>query len=256
MRRIDRAPLAEGREQADADIDGTVGHREDPAVAGEDVVASADVEVALDEVVTVALGAVVPADGEAHRIAPVAGVAEGAPEPRQRPVGHHRPRRLDDDVLAPVLAMDARSPQEAAVEQGRGGLGLAPDGGARLLGPLRDLHVEVLARHHAAVGREVRMVGGPVELEGDAVGPGPKAADAVVRLDLAGHPDVQQGADGARGEAVAADLLTGVALLLEHQHVMPDPGQVIGGRRAAGPPSDDDHVGLMSSGHARAPHRL
>jgi hypothetical protein len=55
--------MGRGVEQAHADVHGPVGQGEHPAVAGQQVVAAAQLQVAVDPGVGVALGAVVLAHG-------------------------------------------------------------------------------------------------------------------------------------------------------------------------------------------------
>ena len=77
---------------------------------------------------------------------------------------------------------------------------------------------------------------GPGQLEPDPAADDPQALvpdPAVLLADRHAHAD--QGLDRAGGEAVAADLLPREAGLLQEQHVHSGPGQVGGGRRAAGP---------------------
>ncbi len=154
---VDRLPLVEGGQQADAHVDAPVAHREDPAVAGQDVAALvADVEPAVDPRLVAAGGGVVAADGHAQRVLPVAGGAQLAAEAGVGAVGHDRVAGPDGHAFARGFAHDARPAHQPAFHHRLGGLGTLPDLGPGLPRPLGDELVEVVAGDDVAVGRGCR----------------------------------------------------------------------------------------------------
>ena len=87
--------------------------------------------------------------------------------------------------------------------------------------------------------------------------PGADDAQALVAdpAVLLGRRDAQgdQLPDGARRQAVAADLLAGEVRLLEEQDVQPAHGEVGGGRRPAWAGADDDDIGTLGPGDIIGP---
>ena len=118
--------------------------------------------------------------------------------------------------------------------------------------PGEDL-VELHARADQAVVREALELG-PGQLVGAAVGDDPQAVvagPALLRGDV--HAHVDQGADRARGQAVAAHLVAGERRLLQQQHVAPGAGQPVRGGRARRSGPDDDDLGIVGVVGHRAP---
>ena len=110
---VDALEVAERRQQADADVDGAVADREDPAVAGHRVaVAVLDVERRLDPRVGVARRRPVGADRRPVRPLPGARRAERPAEAAVGAVGDDRELGADVDARA-VLAGDGRAADEA-----------------------------------------------------------------------------------------------------------------------------------------------
>ena len=229
-------------QQADADVHPAVAHREDPAVAGQDVAGLvADVEVALDPRLVVAGRLEVAADGHAQRVGAVAAGAEGPAEAGVGAVGHHDvagPHLLGSP---PSLSFTTGAADEAAVDHRRDRLGLLPQGGARLHGPLGHQVVEVVAGDDVAVGREVGVLG-PAQLERAAEGDRPQAVEAVVLGQLVGQAHVLELAHRPGRQAVAARLLAGEALLLDEEDVVAGLGQPVGARRPGRAAADDQDV--------------
>src|SRR5690606_28742104 len=89
---------------------------------------------------------------------------------------------------------------------------------------------------------------GPVELEAQAAADHAQALVAHPAGTVDVDPHVHELLDGARGEAVTADLLPGEAGLLQHQHVEPGACEVEGGRGTGGTGADDDDVGVSLAG--------
>ncbi|GAA3124411.1 hypothetical protein GCM10020001_051440 [Nonomuraea salmonea] len=89
----------------------------------------------------------------------------------------------------------------------------------------------------------------PVELEAQAAADDAQALvpDPAGRVDVDAH--VLELLDGARGQAVAADLLAGEPGLLQEQHVEAVLREVPGGGGAGGAGADDDDIGIA---HDRA----
>ena len=83
-----------------------------------------------------------------------------------------------------------------------------------LHGPVRHHLVEVPAAHHVSVVRKVGVLG-PAQLQGDAVGHRAQALVALETGELVGEPHLVELAHGPRGQAVAAGLLAGEALLVD-----------------------------------------
>src|SRR5439155_17930136 len=125
--------------------------------------------------------------------------------------------RTDRLARCALLAVDDRSRDEAALDEGIGGLRRGPEGRARLHGLARDHLVEVAPADDVAVWGKVRVVG-PGELEGDAVRDRPEAVIALVVGERVGQPHVVQLAHRPRGQPVAARLLAWEPLLLDDEH--------------------------------------
>ena len=71
---------------------------------------------------------------------------------------------------------------------------------------------------------------------------------------LVGEAHVLQLAHRAGGEPVAAGLLAGVVLALDHDHVVAGAGQPVGARRARGPATDHQHVAAAGGNRGRVVH--
>ena len=244
---VDALPPLLGREQADADVDPAVAHREDPAVAGHDVALGvADVEVRLNEGVVVAVRPVVAAQGHAEGQLALARRAEHAADPGVRTVGHHHEARLDGAGAAGPLRFD-RDPGQGGQRGRRGALvldegrDLGPllQGGAGLGGACGHQPVEVVAGDRVPVVGEVGVLG-PLHLDrlAEAEGAQPAVAVRVAQRILESH--VGQLAYGAGRQPVAARLLAGELLLLHHDHVPPGVGQPVAAR-GAGRSGPDHH---------------
>ena len=233
VRGVHVLPTREGGEQPDADVHRPVADREDPSVAGEVVaVLVADVEVRLDPGFVVERAREVAAHRHAERIRAVARRAERPPEAGVGAVGHEhvaRPDRLGDPGL---LALHHRAAHEAVLDQRLDGLGGRPERRARLHRDVGDHLVEVAPTHDVAVVGKVGVVG-PRQLERDAVPDRPQAVEALELGEALARGPCRSSCFTARGrEAVAARLLTGEPLLLDHQHPVAALGEPVRGRRA------------------------
>jgi hypothetical protein len=79
---VDALPTPVGREEADTDVDPSVPHREDPAVAGDDIALGvANVQVRLYERIVMAVRGVVAAQGHAEGQVPAAIGAQHPTDP-------------------------------------------------------------------------------------------------------------------------------------------------------------------------------
>ena len=83
---------------------------------------------------------------------------------------------------------------------------------------------------------------GPGELEGDAVRDRAQPVEALELGELVGEAHVVQLAHRARREPVAAGLLAGKVLLLDHEDAVPARREPVGGRRPGRSRADDEHV--------------
>ena len=105
--------------------------------------------------------------------------------------------------------------------------------------------VEVLAGAHEAVSREAGRLG-PVDLQPHTAAHEAQPLVADPPLALGGRNAEQvEFLDGARREAVTADLLAREARLLQEQDVEARVREVRGHRRTAGAGADDDDVGAL-----------
>jgi hypothetical protein len=229
-----------GVEQADADVDAPVGQREHPAVAGQQVVAAPQLQVGVDPGVDVALGPVVLADRHADGALLVAVQAERLCEAAGGAVGgdHHLGAHVDR-VLA--VAAQHRAPDQPALDQRRDHLGGLPQLRPGLgRGPGQQL-VQVGAGPGQPEGRELGELR-PRQLDdvAAAVDLQPGAPRPALVL-LAQAHGVQLG-HRPGGEAVAADLVARVGLLLAQQHAGAAPGEVEGGRGTARAAADHQRV--------------
>src|SRR5439155_7540189 len=145
----------------------------------------------------------------------------------------------------------------------RGRLGALPQLDARLLGPLRDQLVEVVAGDDVAVAREAGHLR-TLELEHAAERDRTQAGEPVAVLgQCPTEPHVVELFHGSRSEPDTARLLTWEALLLDEQHVVAGLGQPVRTRRPGGPGADNEDIPLahrhsfahLSAGHARRRRR-
>ena len=240
-------------ENAEPDVARPVADAEHPAVAGQQPPLLRrpipQFEPRLEPVVVVARAAVVAADGDTH--GPVLALAqpEGEGEPAGVAVG------ADDDRGAvrrrPAVLSgrnDADDPAGALVEDRVADGRALLQGRAGLLGLAGEDLVEVGPRPDEPVVGEARELG-PGELEPHAAAVDPQAVVAeptCLGADVDTHRE--QRPDGARGEAVAANLLARERRLLEEAYVEAGLRQVVGGGRAGGSGTDDDHVTLDDGG--------
>ena len=107
--------------------------------------------------------------------------------------------------------------------------------------PTNEQLVELGARHHQPEPGEVHQVG-PRELERDAPGADPKALMPLETRVVHVDPQPAELHHGARSQSVPAHLLAGKGGLLDHQDVQTVTGEVIGGRGAPGPGTDDQRI--------------
>ena len=183
-----------GGEQADTHVHGAVAEREDPAVARQrGAVAVAHVEGALDPGIVVVGALEVGADRHALGPGSLAPAAEPPSHPGVRPVGDHQVGGLHVAVLTGGAIQDAHPPAEASGQQRFGGLGAVPHQCPGRAGVLQHRRVQGAALHHVAVGG-IDGVLGPGEFPGVAVGDGPQATEAVIRLDLGAEAHVDRAA--------------------------------------------------------------
>ena len=209
--------VAERRQQADADVDGAVAHREDPAVAGQRVaVAVADVERALDPRVGVQRALVVrrgwPCPAGRSGCGPCRAPGRTGSWSRRRSRRSGRGSRACRPLVL-VLHHARRSPARRA-------------GAADGLGALRAAWRPPSPRARRRTGRgrggapRTRGSGTPgargqLQLERDAVGDGPQAVEAVEVGEAVVQAHVGELLDRPGREAVAAGLLAGEALALD-----------------------------------------
>jgi hypothetical protein len=232
-------------QQPGAEVDRSVGDREQPAVAGHQIVAVPEVHPHLEPRPGSAIDPVIPARGDAEwarSVAPDAGAGAG---PRGRAVRRQHVTGAHLDLL--VVLADDRPGDPPVGEDGPEDLRSFPQERARLLGAAGKELVEVAARaHQAVVGEVVELRPGKLERRSARVDP--EAVDAlesrIERID----PHPLQGEDSPGGEPVAAHLLPGERGLLRHEDVDALPGEVVGGRGAAGAGADNEDVHLSRSG--------
>ena len=184
-----------------------------------------------------AVTAPVPSDGQRGAAgAPVGGDHDPGPDDL-RLTGASR-SHPDADHAAGAIVADRRGHRDAV-----------PDVGPELAGAIRQQGVQV----RPGAGEPVGGVAGdrrPGHLDRAAAADDPQAQ---VRLppDAGVHPELVQHPDGARGEAVTADLLPREDRLLADQHRQPGGGQPGGGRGARGPGPHDQDVDLGRQGARR-----
>ena len=191
-----------------------------------------DVEMALDPGVVVERAREIAADRHPEGICPVSGGAEGPAEPGVGAVG-------DDHVAGPDRAGRRRCPCRGPSRPRPG----RPRRAARsprwpasrvapaFTAPLGDHVVELAAPHHISVGREVGVLG-PGQLEGDAVADRAQTVEPLELRELVGEAHVVELAHRPGREAVAARLLPGEALLVDHDDAVPERREPVRGRRA------------------------
>ena len=232
--RVHRLPVAERRQQPDADVDRPVADREDPPVAGQascrcgrarrGPTRSTGRRAAGSRS---SRGSPCPAGSDRLRLG-----AERPPEPAVGAVG-------DDHVAGPDLprrrrvALSFTTAPRTSPPSTIGAMASVPwcSDGAGRDGVLGDELVEVATAHDVAVRREHRVLR-PLELEGDAVGAGPQAVVAMVAGGDDGRlePHLLELVHRPRRQSVAAGLLAGEGLAL-------DDGDVVAGLgRASTPP--------------------
>ena len=250
MGRVDALEVAERRQQPDADVDGAVADREDPAVPGHRVaVAVLDVERRLDPRVGVA------GDGQYVRIAVPYGHSLVRDVPRARPKRLLAPsativNSARMSTLEPSWRLTVDAAHEAAVDDRMDRLVALEQFGAGGDGVVGDHRVEVAAPHDVAVAGVHRMAR-PLQLELPAHPGGPQPVVAVEPLEPAGQAHLVELVHGARGEPVAARLLAGERLALDHRDVVAAPGEPVAGGGAGRPAADDEHVGDEVAGMRR-----
>ncbi len=222
-----------GVEQPAADVDGPVGQREHPAVAGQQVVALPQLQVGVDPGVGVALGAEVLADGHPDGPVLVPDQAEGLGEAAGGAVGGHHHLGPDvDRVLA--LAAHHRPPDQAPLDQRLDHVGGLPQVGPGLGGGPGQQLVEVAAGPGQPERRVVLQlrpgqldhVPAPVHLEPGAARPA---------LVLLAQPHLVERPDRPGGQPVAAHLVARVGLLLAPAAPWPRPWP--DGTRSPTPPA-------------------
>ena len=252
---VDRLPALERRQEPDPDVDRPVAHREDPAVPGEGVApAVPQVEMALDPRLVVAGRPVVPPDRHPQGVAAAPGRPQRPAEPPVGPVGDEEIAGPDGLRRAAVLPLDHRPDHEAVLEQGLESLRGRPEGRPRLDGLVGHHLVEIAAGHDVAVGRIVGM-GGPLQLQRQAVGHRPEPDEAVVLLEPPVEAHLVQLADGPGRQPVTAGLLPGKALLLEKNDVVARLGQPVG-RRGAGRAPAHHHDVEFPGGPGVSPEKV
>jgi hypothetical protein len=234
-----------GGERADPDVHRTATQREDPAVAGQDlVVLAAQLEVRADPRVVGHRGVDVRARGDAVDGVPVPGAAEQLAQRGAHAVGDDQPPTAQLEGV--TVGLEPHRGHPAAVHLHVDRAGAVDADGTRLHRGRAEMVVELGARHRRPVGRQ--LAARPGQQQGLAE---PVCAQTVVdgmRTDPVVESEPVELGDRAGRQAVTTGLVAREDGRVDQHRVASAARGPRGSRRARWAGADDEHIGAGLGG--------